>query len=131
MLLVHGGDDEVVHLQDARWLADATDGKAELRIVPEPATACVTTPGPSPSSSAGWSVSRSTEPSMPRSIGPVDGPSMAWPRAVAAALGSADSVSHRTTTKWRAPAATMSPTVVGVTPPVTNHGRVAPTVAAA
>jgi len=35
VLLVHGGDDEVVHLQDARWLADATDGKAELRIVPE------------------------------------------------------------------------------------------------
>lgn len=34
VLLVHGGEDEVVHVQDARWLADATDGKAELRIVP-------------------------------------------------------------------------------------------------
>ncbi len=32
--LIHGHDDEVIHLQDARWLADATDGKAELRIVP-------------------------------------------------------------------------------------------------
>jgi uncharacterized protein len=35
VLLIHGGDDEVVHLQDARWLADATEGRAELRIVPE------------------------------------------------------------------------------------------------
>ncbi|MEA2973773.1 MAG: uncharacterized protein QOG82_2231 [Actinomycetota bacterium] len=35
VLLVHGGEDEIIHLQDARWLADATDGKAELRIVPE------------------------------------------------------------------------------------------------
>jgi putative redox protein len=35
ILLVHGGDDDIVHVQDARWLADATDGKAELRIVPE------------------------------------------------------------------------------------------------
>jgi uncharacterized protein len=34
VLLVHGSDDEVVHLQDARWLADATEGRAELRIVP-------------------------------------------------------------------------------------------------
>ncbi len=35
ILLMHGGDDEVIHVQDARWLADATDGKADLRIVPE------------------------------------------------------------------------------------------------
>ncbi len=34
VLIVHGGEDEVVHLQDSRWLADATDGRAELRIVP-------------------------------------------------------------------------------------------------
>ena len=57
--------------------------------------------------------------------------SMALTRALAADSGSSDSVSHRTTTNRVAPAATMSPTVVGVTPPVTNHGRVAPTVSAA
>lgn len=33
LLLVHGADDDVVHVQDARWLADSTDGRAELCIV--------------------------------------------------------------------------------------------------
>ena len=43
----------------------------------------------------------------------------------ALARGSSASVSQRTTTKRRAPAATMAGTVSRVTPPVTNHGTVA------
>ena len=56
---------------------------------------------------------------------------MAPTSAFAADWGSSDSVSHRTTTNRVAPASTISPTVVGVTPPVTYQGRVAPTVSAA
>lgn len=33
VLLVHGGDDELVSPMDARALADATDGEAELRVL--------------------------------------------------------------------------------------------------
>lgn len=33
VLLVHGGDDDVVPLMDARALADAADGEVELRVV--------------------------------------------------------------------------------------------------
>lgn len=35
ILLVHGTEDDVVHLQDARWMADETDGRAELAVVPD------------------------------------------------------------------------------------------------
>ena len=48
---------------------------------------------------------------------------MAARSCLAAASGSSDSVSQRTTTKRLAPAPTMSGTVSGVTPPVTNQGR--------
>lgn len=34
VLLVHGSDDDVVHVNDARALADAADGEVELRILP-------------------------------------------------------------------------------------------------
>ena len=51
--------------------------------------------------------------------GPVDGPAEHRARA----SGSSASVSHRTTTKCRAPAATIPTTVVGSTPPVTHTGH--------
>ena len=60
VLLVHGVKTKIVHLP-GRPLAGRRhrrQGRAAHR--PEPATACVTTPGRSPSSSAGWSVSRPT-----------------------------------------------------------------------
>ena len=51
--------------------------------------------------------------------------SMARHSAPARAVGSSASVNQRTTTKWRAPAATSGPTVSGSTPPViqTGHGE--------
>ncbi|HMC51446.1 MAG TPA: hypothetical protein VKI64_01715, partial [Acidimicrobiales bacterium] len=33
LLLLHGSDDDVVPLMDARTLADAADGQVELRVI--------------------------------------------------------------------------------------------------
>jgi fermentation-respiration switch protein FrsA (DUF1100 family) len=66
ILLVHGANDEVVPVLDARALADAAGGEVELRVLSGAAHRLRTTPAPSPSSSGGSTASRAD----PTTLGP-------------------------------------------------------------